>query len=157
MLAVQVAEIAKVAPQLFPDIRKSPALAPVTAIELMVMAAPGPLTRDTVCDVLLVPTDVEVNERLAGEAVAVGGVTPPVPESATACGLPEAESVKSRVALRAPAAPGLNAIEAVQLAPTERVAPHVFAVITKSEAFGPVTATPLMERADVLPLDSVTG
>jgi hypothetical protein len=155
MLAVHVAEIARVAPQFVLAIAKSAAFAPVTAMLLMVIADPGPLDKVNDCAVALVPTDVEGNERLEGEAVAVGGVTPPVPESATACGLPEAESVKLRLAVRVPEALGLKTSVAVHAPPTESVAPHVFPEITKSDAFVPITAMPLMVRAEVLPLDSV--
>lgn len=68
----------------------------------------------------------------------------------------EAESVKLRVALRAPTAVGLNTIVAEQLAETARLAPQVFAETAKSPAFAPVTAMLLMLRAELSPFVSET-
>ena len=68
-------------------------------------------------------------------------VAVPVPVSATDCGLLLAESVKLRIALRVPAAVGLNTTLAEQLAAATRLVPHVLAEIAKSAAFVPVIAT----------------
>jgi hypothetical protein len=95
------------------------------------------------------------NERLVGDVDAVAGAEPPTPESATVCGLPDAESVKVRFAVRVPVAPGLNTRVAEQLPPTDKLAEHVVPVTTKSEAFAPVTATPLILSREVLPFDRV--
>jgi hypothetical protein len=157
MLALHVAERPRVPPQLVVEIRKSAALAPLTVTLLIVIDEPGPFDNVTDCAGLLVPGCVPVNERLAGEADAVAGVTPPTPDSATTCGLPEAASVKFRFAAREPDALGLNTSVAEQLPPTERLAPQVVPETTKSDAFVPVTAIPLMLSAEVLPFDSVTA
>jgi hypothetical protein len=156
MVAVQVAEIAMLLPQVVLDSTKSEALLPETAMLLMVMGAAGPFDSVTICAALLAPTAVPEKERLVGDADAVAGVTPPIPESATACGLLVAESVKVRLAARVPAALGLNTRVAAQLAFTERLAPHVLPETTKSDALAPVTATLLMVMGEVLPLVSVT-
>ena len=57
------------------------------------------------------------------------------------CGLLVAVSVNVRVAVRVPAAVGLNTTLAEQLAEAARLAPHVLAEIAKSAAFVPVIAT----------------
>lgn len=155
-LAMQVPEIARLVPQVVLEIAKSDAFGPVTAMLVILMDAPGPFDNVTDCAGLLVPTNVEENERLAGDADAVAGVVPPTPESATICGLPGAESVKFRLAVRVPEALGLNTSVAEQLAPTERLAPHVLPDTTKSNGLVPVTATPLIVMGDVFPLFSVT-
>ena len=79
----------------------------------------------------------------------------PVPVSATTCGLLPAESVKLNVALRLPAAVGLNRTDAEQVPGAARLVPHDFVEILKSPAFVPVIATLLMLMEEVVPLDSV--
>ena len=86
----------------------------------------------------------------------MAGAEPPTPESATFCGLPDAESVKVRFAVRVPVAAGLNATAAEQAPPTDNVAEHVVPVTMKSDAFVPVTLTPLIVSSEVAPFDSVT-
>jgi hypothetical protein len=145
------------APHVVPDSTKSDALAPVTAMLLMVRGAPGPFDSVTVWGALVLPIEAPGKLRLAGETDAVAGVTPPTPESATVCGLLAAESVKVRVAVRVPAAVGLKTRVAVQLAFTERLAPQVVPETTKSDALAPVTATLLIVMGEVFPFESVTA
>ena len=69
----------------------------------------------------------------------------PVPDTGTCCGLPEALSVKFRVAVSVPVVVGLKMILAVQLAEAARVEPHVLLKTSKSEAAVPVKAMLLIE------------
>jgi hypothetical protein len=86
----------------------------------------------------------------------------PVPLSATSCGLPVALSEMFNVAVRAPAAPGVNATLIVQLAPAANVpvaphaAPDVPAGTPKSPALAPVIVNPLKFTAAVLVFITVT-
>ena len=64
-------------------------------------------------------------------------------------------SVKLSIAVRAPAAVGLNTIAAVQLADATRLVPHVLLDTVKSAAFVPVMATLLMVMDTEPPLDKV--
>ena len=59
---------------------------------------------------------------LPGATVGLPEDPPPIPERVTVCGLLVAESVKVRVAVRVPAAPGLNTIAVEQLAEAARLA-----------------------------------
>ena len=78
-------------------------------------------------------------------------LVPPVPKPVrdTDCGLLLAPSVNASVAEREPAAVGLNAIEAEQLAPAARLAPQVFVEIRKSVEFVPPTTMLLIAIEDV--------
>jgi len=64
----------------------------------------------------------------------------PVPETGTACGLPEALSVTVTLAFRIPVAFGSKTTLMVQFAPAASVFPQVF-VCKNSLACGPETAT----------------
>jgi hypothetical protein len=64
----------------------------------------------------------------------------PVPESATDCGLPLAESANRRIALRAPAVVGAKMMFALQLADGAREVPQVLLKIRKSPGFVPAKA-----------------
>jgi hypothetical protein len=147
------AEAARLAVQVEAEIVKSAALTPVMAMLLSAMDA-GPFDSVTDCDALPDPTDVLANERLVGKTVALEAANP-VPVRVTAWGLLVAESVKVRVAVRVPAAVGLNTTLAEQLAAAARLAPQVAPEIVKSEALAPVMAIPLMVTAVVRPLASV--
>jgi hypothetical protein len=67
-----------------------------------------------------------------------------------------AESLKVNVAVRVPAAVGLNTIEAAQVAEALRVAPQESLEIVKSAASAPDTAMLVMVIDEVSPLVSVT-
>src|SRR5206468_2784170 len=83
----------------------------------------------------------------------VGGVVVgvvPVPESGTECGLPGALSAIDRVALRVPAAAGVNVTDTVHVPEGASVAPvHVSPDFGKSPALVPEMVTPLMSRGAV--------
>lgn len=102
------------------------------------------------------PTGTDTQFKLVGLTAALPPeVVAPVPFKVTDCGLLVAESVKVNVALRAPAAVGLNTIEAVQEPPAARLAPHVLPEMLKSPEFVPEIATPLIVSEMLRPFDSV--
>src|ERR1700677_1777848 len=80
---------------------------------------------------------------------------PPVPVKETDCGLPPAESVNLRVAVRVPVAAGLNATPAVQLAEAARLVPQVLLEMVKSPASVPEIATLLIVIDEASPLFKV--
>lgn len=90
---------------------------------------------------------------LCGEIVRI---VPPTPERETAWEPLDAESVKVRLAARAPEAVGLNATLTEQLPATDSVAPQVVPETTKSEGFAPVIPMLPMVRREVLPLENTT-
>jgi len=71
---------------------------------------------------LLVPTCCDPKLRLEGVSVTAGAGAVPVPLSATLCGLPVASSATWMLAVRVPAALGVNVVEIVQVALTASVA-----------------------------------
>jgi hypothetical protein len=78
-----------------------------------------------------------------------------VPESVTDSGVPEALSAMASVAVRVPAAEGLNVILMAQLDPAPTELPQLLVWI-KSPAFVPVTVIPLTLIAALPVLDRVT-
>jgi hypothetical protein len=76
-----------------------------------------------------------------------GGVenTTPVPERADVC-VPSA-SVTERLAVKLPVVAGENVTAMVQEAPAASVVPQVLAAIWNEEAFAPVSATEVIDRA----------
>jgi len=104
----------------------------------------------------LPPTGTDTQFRFVGLTVAVPPeVVTPVPAKATFCGLLVAESVKLKVALRAPAAAGLNAMDAVQESEAARLVLHVLLAMLKSPAFVPDIATLLNVIEELSPFDRV--
>ena len=75
----------------------------------------------------------------------------PVPDKATVCGLLVPVSAKLSVAVRVPAAVGLNTMVAVQLADAARLVLHVLLEMVKSAAFVPEIVTALIVFAVVVP------
>lgn len=122
--AVQLADAARVEPQVVEEMAKSPALVPEMAEPLSVTELDVLLVMVTGCALLVPPTLMLPKLKLDGEAVTAPAATPR-PETATSCGLPDALSVKANVAVRVPAAVGLKRIVTVQLADVARVAPQV--------------------------------
>jgi hypothetical protein len=124
---------------------------------VIVRAAPPEFESVTVCAALVDVTAWLANVSDVGETLAPGvAAVVPVPVRVTACGLPAALSVMVTAADRAPVAVGLNVTLIVQLpvfAATEL--PQVF-VCAKSPLFAPVTAMPVMPRAALPVLVSVT-
>ena len=149
-VTVQLADAARLAPQVLAEMVKSPEFVPVMDTLLIVIEVVPPFFRVAVCDALVEPTVTVPYARLVGLNVTAPVVLAPVPERETVCGLFGAVSAKFREAARTPDAVGLNTIVTVQLAEAARLEPHVLAEILKSPAFVPVMATLLMVM-DVLP------
>ena len=154
MFTVQLPEPARVAPHVLLEMAKSAAPVPEIMMLLMLRAVEPPLLSVTDCGELVEPMIVAVNVRLAGVTLALGRL--PVPDSSTVCGLFAAESTNVRMAVRGPAAEGVNKMVTVQLAETARLVPHVFPEMAKSGASVPeVAIVPMVIDVDV-PLLNVT-
>jgi hypothetical protein len=126
------------------------------AMPLIAIAAFVPLFNVTIWGKLVDPSALFANPRLVGATVTLPVEVTPVPDNETVWGLFFAESTTLKVAVRVPAAAGLNVIDIAQLADAERLVPHVLLVIEKSAAFVPETDTLLMVIKDVLPFLRVT-
>lgn len=108
-LTEQLAEAARLEPQVVETIAKSPEFVPVMEVPEMVMELA--VAFDRVADIALMvePMSTEPKDRVAGEVVTDPEVEAvPVPASAMICGLPEAPSLKLRMAVREPVAVGLK-------------------------------------------------
>ena len=148
--AVQLAEAARLVPQLLLEMLKSPGFAPEIETPLIVIDALVPFDSVAACAELLEPTAVLANARLDGLTETVPDVPPvPSPLSATVCGVLVAESLKFNVAERSPEAVGANTIVAVHVAEAARELPQVLLEIKKSPGLVPLTVMPLMDRDDV--------
>ncbi len=143
---VQLAETARLTPQVLPATAKSPAFGPEMTILLTLSAAVPPFVNATVCAELLVPITSTAKLRLPGFTVALS--IAPNPESVTVCGLLLAPSMKTKLAVRALSADGVNVIPTVQVAAGARAEPHVLVEIAKSKALAPVTETLLIGIAE---------
>lgn len=149
---LQFADAARLVPQVFDEIRKSPAFVPPTLMLLMLIDELVPFVTVVVSAPLVEPTFTVPNESDVGLIVTLPLVPPGAyPDSATVCGLGVAESSKFSVAVRVPLTVGANVMFAVQLAPAARLAPHVFEKILKSCGSTPVIATLLIE-IELVPL-----
>ena len=126
MLAVQLAEAARVDPQLVEETVKSLAFVPETPALLRLTELVVLLVTVMVCALLAEPFATVPKFKVAGETVTLPDVPlAPSPVSETCCGLLVALSVKFRVAVRVPEAVGLKTMLAVQLAEAARVEPQV--------------------------------
>ena len=135
---VQLAPAARVAPQVVADFRNDVALVPVVVSEESVTVPVPVFLTVTTWAAVVEPTTVDAKARLAGESETVNVCAAvPVPVRATACGEPVALSATERLAVRAPAAAGLNSTETVQLAPAARVVPQVVADFRNEVALVP--------------------
>ena len=92
------------------------------------------------------PITVDAKVKLVGDRVTEGAVSP-VPFSVIACGDPAALSAMERVAVRAPAAVGLNSTDTVQVAPMASEVPQVVVGFTNEEAFVPVMVSDVRVKA----------
>jgi len=102
--------------------------------------------------VTLVPTATEVADAASFDVVAVGTGATPVPVMLTTCGLPEALSVKVRVAVSAVAVLAVKLTLIVHVFPAVTVAAlHMSEETVKSALFVPPSTTELMFRL-ALPL-----
>jgi len=98
MDAAQLAEAARLVPQVLLAMLKSAAFVPEIAMLLIVIEDVRPFESVAVCPALLDPTVVLANVRLDGLAVTVPDGADPFPLNATVCGLFVAESLKFKVA-----------------------------------------------------------
>jgi hypothetical protein len=158
-VGVKVAEMLQLPPAATLDPQvfvwpKSPLLAPVTAMLMMLSAAVPGLLKVTLCAVLDVPTFREANISAVGLSDACG-TPPPMPESVKEWGDPAALSVIVIEAVRLPAAVGVKVTEMLQLPPAATLAPHVL-VCPKSPLLAPVTAMLEMVSAALPGLLKVT-
>ena len=156
MFAVQLAEAARVEPQVLLKTAKSPASVPVNPMLLMLIVVLPELVRvATFCaPVLPIATLAQLIED--GEAAAVPPVdVVPVPDSATMSGVPLAELVMVHEAVRLPVAAGLNSMLAVQLADAASDEPQVVEATVKSAASVPVSPAALRVTELEVPLVTV--
>ena len=117
-LTVQLAPAGRALGQLVEDWRKELALVPVKLCEPSVTDADPVFLSVTTCAADVAPTLVEEKVRLLGDTVRVPvEVVVAVPARVTFCGELEALSVRLQVAVKLPAAVGLNSKSMVQLAP----------------------------------------
>jgi hypothetical protein len=135
--AVHEPEAARLVLQVLLDIRKSAGFVPEIAMLLIVIEELVPFERVTAFAALLEPTAVLLKVRLVGFGNTLPEGAVPVPVSATFWGLPLAESLKFKVAERAPVVVGAKMMFAVQLAEAASVDPHVLLNISKSPGFVP--------------------
>src|SRR5205823_3283125 len=123
-----------------------PAAGPSSAIEPIWSAALPVLVRVRDWETPGLPIGTEPKLRLSGlasrliEKLTVGAV--PVPVRAIRCGEPAALSLRTRVALRAPAAVGRNRSLEAPLSPGASVLPVGSAESVKSLGLAPVRLTP---------------
>lgn len=141
---VQLAEAARVDPQVVEEMAKSPEFVPEIAAPLRVTELDVLLVSEIDCAPLVPPTLMPPKVKLDGVAVTVPEEETPRPDSATSCGLPPALSVKAKAAVRFPPAVGLKRTVTAQLAEAAMVVPQVSWYMEKSEAFVPVIAMLLM-------------
>lgn len=153
--AVQLVAAARLVPHVLVEMVKSAALVPEIATLLIVTGVVRPLLNVADWALLADPTARLANVSDAGLAVTLPLAAVPVPDKATVCGLPVAESLKSSVAVLLPVVVGAKTMLAVQLADAARLVPHVLEKISKSPRSAPVSVMLLMVMAVVLPFVSV--
>jgi hypothetical protein len=108
----------KLCGQLFVSM-KSVEFAPFKTIPDIPRTVAPVLRRVTLCGALVVPAACEPNLRLGADSVIVGPTAVPVNE--TACGLPDALSLRLRLAFLVPLDNGAKFMVTVQLASAARV------------------------------------
>jgi hypothetical protein len=155
-LAEQLAEAARLDPHVLLLMAKSPELAPPRVTPLIVTDDLVPFVNVADCAELVEPTAVLGKPIAVGETVTLPlAELPPVPESATVCGLLLDVSDTVRVAARDPLTLGLKATEMLQLADAARLVPQVLLEMRKSPGFVPAMATLLIVMDEVDPFFSV--
>jgi len=92
---------------------------------------------------LAIPMPWLLKFRLAGDTLATGADTVPVPDNATECGLPEALSVITRFADLAELRLGVKVTPMVAVPPFAGTLKDVGVVMAKSPGFAPEIATPV--------------
>lgn len=143
MLTEQLAEPARLEPQVLAAMVKSEALAPEMAMLAILIGAAPPLVSVTDCSELVEPTAIAVKVNVPGSTLAFAAR--PVPDNITVCGLFAAESLNVRMALRAPAPDGVKATLTVQFEEEARAVPQVVPSTTKSVEFTPVMEVLIFE------------
>jgi hypothetical protein len=142
MAAVQLADAARLEPQVVEEMAKSAAFVPEIVGALRATAAEVPFVTVMDCGELVDPWTMLPKERLVGDAP-----TPvPRPVRETCCGLLGALSAMARVAVRVPMFVGLKTTVMAQLAEAARATPQVFWPMRKSPGLAPVKVTLPMER-----------
>lgn len=155
-VTVHDAPAAKVAPQVFFEMLKSPGLVLVRATLLMGTAVEPLLVNVADLGAPPTPTDTIAQLMLDGLTVKLPAGAIPVPDRATFCGLLLAESTKLRVAVRAPTAAVLKKMVAVQLAWAARLGPQVLLEIAKSAGLAPAIDMLVSATELAVPLVKVT-
>lgn len=151
--AVQLAEAARLPPQLPPVMAKSPPLGPDIAPVPRVTAPDVPFLMVMVCEVLVAPSLTVPNGKVVGDAVTAPPLAP-VPESPTVRGVGLLLEVMLHPALSADVVVGANVTNAVQLADAARLEPQVVDAMAKSAMFAPVMLSVL--RVTELAVEFVT-
>jgi len=142
-LMAQLAPAATLVPQLL-LCAKSLGFVPPSPMLLTLNAALPVLLKVMVCEELATPTGWFPKLRLVGDRLTTGLV--PVPERATACGLPEALSVIAIDAVSALATEGVKITPIAQFAPAATLVPQLL-LCAKSLGFVPVSPMLLTLRA----------
>lgn len=124
-LRVQLADAARLEPQVLAAMLKSPALEPEMPAALSVTAKGVVFETMIACNALDEPSFMLPKSKFPGEAATLP-VDVPKPERATCCGLFDAVSVTARVAVRVPPAVGLKRTVTVQLAVAARLELQAF-------------------------------
>jgi hypothetical protein len=142
---VQLADAARLVPQVLLEMLKSPGVVPPSVTLFIVTDELVLFFSVAVCEALVDPTFSDPNESdvelKATDPFELVGANP---DNAVVCGLGLAESLKFRVAVKVPPVVGAKAIFAVQLDPAARLDPHVLDSILNCAAPDPVSATLLM-------------
>lgn len=152
--AVQLAEAARLPPQLPPVMAKSPPLDPDIEPAPSVTDPDVPFVMVMVCELLVVPSLTVPKVNAAGEAVTAPPLEP-VPESATVNGVGLVLVVMLNTAFSAEVVVGLNVMKATQLADTPRLEPQFVDATAKSAAFPPVMLSALRVMELVVELVTV--
>jgi hypothetical protein len=132
-------------------------LVPVIAAELTFTELDVVFETVMLCAALLDSSLTSPNDTAEGDTVTLPPESAvPVPDNEISCGLAEPLSVMTSVAVRIPAAAGVNTTVMLHVAEGARVVPQVFCEMEKSPVSVPVTLTLLMLIAAVPLLLKVT-
>lgn len=139
-----------------PLMLKSPALVPASSMPVTLTVVPPVLL--TVSGRLAVVFRAWFGKLSeAGTVIPVPGGLVPLPDKATTCALPPLLSVMVKVALREPAAVGVNVTGIVAVAPFAKTVTGAMAVVEKSPLLAPENVRAVICTAEVPELVTVTG
>ncbi len=158
-MLVQLAPTASGLEQVDAVLENEAAPDPVMVVDAVKLTAADVLFLSvTTCAAAVDPTVVDGNVREDGVIVTPVLVEVPVPETATVCGVEEAESLNVMVAVNVPAEAGVNVKVLVQLAPAASGLEQVDAVLENELAPDPVMVVDAVKvtAADVLFLSVTT-